>query len=138
MPDAEFEFVNETFKALAERKEQRGMAVPLSRFTSRVGGGSAFFVRPNGHIKTKSAITHHVPRFVFYCSRRASIFGDQDYQTWRIVPRYTSLCSPVLVCVHISGVCGLSPPEKSAVMDIICPLWFCSPNFHIGYYFYGL
>jgi len=26
MPDAEFEFVNETFKALAERKEQRGMA----------------------------------------------------------------------------------------------------------------
>ena len=32
------------------------LAVPLSRFTSRVGGGSAFFVRRHAH----SMKTHHI------------------------------------------------------------------------------
>ena len=33
------------------------LAVPLSRFTSRVGGGSAFFVRPLDHLFIYDDIT---------------------------------------------------------------------------------
>ena len=32
------------------------LAVPLSRFTPRVGGGSAFYVRPHSHHQTKNCM----------------------------------------------------------------------------------
>ena len=35
------------------------LSVPLSRFTSQVGGGSAFFVRPRQHTTTQNMFTKH-------------------------------------------------------------------------------
>jgi hypothetical protein len=44
-----------TICGLTSRRSQRlvAIAVPLSRFTSRVGGGSAFFVRLHERTPTK-------------------------------------------------------------------------------------
>jgi hypothetical protein len=38
--------------------EPLALAVPLSRFTSQVGGGSAFFVRPLDHEHEIQALAH--------------------------------------------------------------------------------
>src|ERR1039458_7070420 len=45
---------------LTSRRSQPplALAVPLSRFTSRVGGGSAFYVRRHSHIYEKLHIAH--------------------------------------------------------------------------------
>jgi hypothetical protein len=40
------------------------LAVPLSRFTSRVGGGSAFYVRP---LRTYEKITEHIFHGAAFC-----------------------------------------------------------------------
>src|ERR1035437_7862802 len=47
---------------LTSRRSQPPLAllVPLSRFTSRVGGGSAFYVRRLHHITRKDKINEHI------------------------------------------------------------------------------
>jgi hypothetical protein len=41
------------------------LAVPLSRFTSRVGGGSAFYVRPLGYFMTNKTPQQRGSRWIW-------------------------------------------------------------------------
>jgi hypothetical protein len=62
------------------------LAVPLSRFTSRVGGGSAFFVRPLGHVTNNN--NKQMKRYIKYIIIAAvvalpavSAFAEPDQAT---------------------------------------------------------
>ena len=50
------------------------LAVPLSRFTPRVGGGSAFYVRPH-HAHENSFATFSLVGGAFHLSLRMAVFS---------------------------------------------------------------
>jgi len=69
-------------------------SVPLSRFTSRVGGGSAFFVRPRGcvspeiYAEKKSRVFYQVGHS-FHCSRYFCHFCCGERSSYFVVSRST-------------------------------------------------
>ena len=93
------------------------LAVPLSRFTSRVGGGSAFFVRHCGHMN----ISQHFKfsRRGFSPHRMAYLL---DFVSLAVSPlHFFASCDnsgriygfALLVCLAVLVLCILSPRGTS-------------------------
>ena len=77
------------------------LAVPLSRFTSRVGGGSAFYVRPLVRMKKRVRIIFYVHAFVAaYCVTCGLLDTYGHFHSW-LIPGvavfYLLLASAVLL-----------------------------------------
>src|ERR1035438_3837399 len=82
---------------LTSRRSQPplALAVPLSRFTSRVGGGSAFFVRRHYTLmKTKPNKTYQIAALLFCISGFVSFFFAviNDNSMYLVPTRVTSIC----------------------------------------------
>jgi len=59
------------------------LAVPLSRFTPRVGGGSAFFVRQHDTLMKNTTIILALSLLLTACSRHDAEFTKQIPGVWR-------------------------------------------------------
>ena len=87
------------------------IAVPLSRFTSLVGGGSAFFVRPLAHMTFKKPSSEVAFATVLYI-----VFGAYGtYMGIRDSSLYMMLICPILVLLS----CGVWFQSKPAAVALI-------------------
>jgi len=73
------------FRSLTSRRSQPSLAllVPLSRFTPRVGGGSAFFVRMKKHFL--------VGIVALLCGLAAGAFIQQQFSRARLVAEWSAM-----------------------------------------------
>jgi len=104
------------------------LAVPLSRFTSRVGGGSAFFVRPLVHTELQSHFRHPTIKLTIWVSVLCLLPTLANWGGWHFPLPYLLFPLPCLVCdalhvlswshsfIWISVILGCQMPVYAALL----------------------
>jgi hypothetical protein len=107
------------------------LSVPLSRCTSRVGGGSAFFVRPHPNMDTPTtpkttSFSHRAARLGWICPIISFIIFaififDRQIVARKIIPFFLEFALLLIAVGLVSGIVALFGISKHGKKGILVP-----------------
>jgi uncharacterized membrane protein YsdA (DUF1294 family) len=107
------------------------LAVPLSRFTSQVGGGSAFYVRPHPNMDTPTtpkttSFSHRAAKLGWVCPVIslivfALLIFDRQIVARKIIPIIVQVALLLIVVGLIFGIVALFGVSKHGTKGILVP-----------------
>ena len=107
------------------------LSVPLSRFTPRVGGGSAFFVRPHPNMNTPTtpkptSFSRRAARLGWVCPVIslivfALLIFDRQIVARKIIPIFVEFALLLIAVGLVSGIVALFGVSKHGKKGILVP-----------------